>query len=355
MKFLPEQRFAEEATPVVETKETKTEGIEDIVGSKKGMSDVLDNAPIIKQENFAKEQVVIPEENKTTPSKEETAVTPSADSKTEEVKTKDEPKVIQIGGIKKTEQEWLQADKDSQNKSTWQSKLKQINQIEAFTDNDPDKLKALALYATGRKELPENFMDEMTLPETITLTDSDGIEQDFATKDLPPELINSLKEQALSEMLPNTVKMAEENKELRERVEKFDKESQETGIVYVENFVNGNKELQIPLEEGQSFKDGLVDILRLPNHPEYQKAIRIKTIMQVSTEMNISMEEANKMLFGKINKETAINADISRNQSETAGHVKPSPEAPVVETSTETFIKSMGDSKAKAVDMLFKI
>jgi len=355
MKIKLTQNFAEEIEPAVEPA-TITEGIEDIIGSKTGFAEVMKSAPLIRQEDIATEQVVLPEENvelATKKSDVEPEVLPSAGDKTEEEETEDRPAVIQIGGFELTEEEWLQARKDSQNKSSWESKLKKINQIEKFVDGDDDKLLNLALYATGRKELPADFLSGVDLPETIELPDEDGVMVEFKTANLPPNLIEALKNKALAEMLPNTVKLAEENKNLKARVEEFDRDAQETGVIYVENFVNDNEELRIPLEKGQSFKDSLVEILQLPEHPAYQKAFRIKTIMEVSQSNNISMSEANKMLFGKANAIKKVNDNILHNQTSTASHVKPSPETPVVDT-LDSFIQNMGDKKARAVNALFK-
>lgn len=354
MRIKLDRHFAEEAVVVEPAKSTGS--IEDIVGSKTGMSDVLKDAPIIDQEEIANEQVVTPEDDeKTTASEEKPAETPATEVKPEEGEVKDDgPKLIQIGDVKKTEQEWLEAEKDSQTKTQWLSKLTKVNQIEKFVDGDDEKLQSLALYATGRKELPKDFMEKVDLPETIKLPDQDGVDQEFQTKDLPPEVIDALKQQAVAEMLPNTVKMAEENAELKEKIKVFDEEAQETGIVYVENFVNSNEELKLTPEKDQSFRDNLVEVLKLPDHAEYQKAFRIKTIMDVSTSNGITMEAANKMLFGKANAEKKVTDKIVENQTAGGSHVKPSSENEVVATDTDTFIGSMGDSKAKLVNALFK-
>lgn len=352
----PKEKQAEEVTGV------SLPGVRDAIGGKGSMDDVMKNAPLIYQEDDS-DPIVYPEgqgPKQATAPKKESAPIPATDQQIKpeginqgEQQQKDQPKLIKIGDIELTEDEWKEAHKDHTTKSNWLSKLTKYSQIQKYIGDNDEKLQQLTLFATGREELPENFMDSVNLPETIDIPDSDGIIQRFETKDLPKNVIEALKWQAIKEMLPEAINLREENQKLKTRVEEFDQEQAVSGETYMRDFIEAVPDLHITVESGQGLAEALELRRSLPDHPEHDSAIKILAVMSTVRDLQISAPKAYKALFGKSVDESKMKMQIKKNQMEYASHGTVSSEAPPPINSDDEFIRNMSDQKAAKINKLF--
>ena len=348
--------------PTPETKESQS--IQDAIGSKGNISEVMKDAPLITMTD--EEAITYPDgqqpEQKTGEKTTTTTETSQKTSSNGQQATTGEGKegegqstdveTIRIGDVEMTEEEWLEASKDRSNRTTWMGNLTKYSQIQKYIGNDDEKLNQLVLYATGRKELPDDFLETIEIPEKIELPDEDGILQEFETKNLPKNVVEAIKWQAVKEMLPEAASLRDENKTLKQQVEEAQQQDSASGETYMRDFIDAVPDIQITQEDGQSLADALNERMNLPDHPEHDHAVKVLAVMNTVRDMKVTAPKAFSILFGKTVDESRIKNQIKQQQQESVTHGKAGTAVQAPVSDEDNFIEGMKDQKTAKINQL---
>lgn len=236
-----------------------------------------------------------------------------------------QPKKVKIGSLEMTEQEWGEAAKDRKDRSQWVKNLTQLSQIakSVLPNLDEEDVKVLLPFALATKKLPANLKSEVLkmseLPETITVTDNDGLETEISTKSLPAELIEKIAASALIKAWPELSKLREDHKSLLEEHNtiKSTMQSQNDRMaeMMVLDLMKQHPDMAISVRKGESVKENIETIITAgPSHPEFINAQKFVTLSQFAGRHGMTFEQAYTAFFGTVQAQAAARQQILENQ-----------------------------------------
>jgi hypothetical protein len=179
------------------------------------------------------------------------------------------------------------AEESEEQRKTWQGNLTKKSQIvSGLTDQ---QVQEILPYAASQRKLPENLKDELVkmekFPETFTITDSQGYENEYRTEDLPDGFLNDVANAVLAQKWPEYAEIIQERDRLKADNEKITtsvtQEQYSRGEEMSIEFMKGHPDAAITLRKGDVLKNVLGEIMRSGDtHPEYENAVRYATLLK---------------------------------------------------------------------------
>jgi hypothetical protein len=238
-----------------------------------------------------------------------------------------DPSKRMIGEFELTDEEWIEAAFDRQNRSVWQKNLTQKSQIAAkvLPKLTEDDLQFLLPYAMGQKELPDNLKDAVLqstgLPEKFIINQEDGTEIEIFTKDIPKNILGILGKAAMAQIYPEIDKIKEDHTKLLEENNKIKRVQMTSQQRIIEGELKDlmKEESDIAFDGGIRKGESIINKLAMihqvgPDHPEYKTAQRIMMILQYAQTNGMRVKDAYYDFFGKAKAEKDAKKQIIENQ-----------------------------------------
>ena len=241
-------------------------------------------------------------------------------------------------------QEALTAREESEEqRKTWQGNLTKKSQIvSALTDQ---QVQEVLPYAASQRKLPENIKEELAkikeFPETFKVTDSDGYETEYKTKDLPEEFLNQIANAVLMKKWPEYEDSVLERDRLKADNEKITssvtQEQYGRGVEMSISFMKAHPETAITLRKGDDMKSILAGIVKSGDtHPEYKNALRYGTLLKaVSDGFMPDLETAYTIMMSGNKQKADAAAQVVANQGNANMPVTPGGQVPNADSGRE--------------------
>jgi len=254
--------------------------------------------------------------------------------------SEDEGKIT-IGGLSYSEQEWARFAKDYENDTTWRAaNTKKSQVINKFND---ELIDLLAPYALGQKEVPKDLKEKLAsdIGEVqFTVKDPDGYDVKLNGKDIPEDVIETIRQNVITNVLPEYLEMREQFSQMKEELDRtketVTQTEVESGIKHSLEFMRENPEFAVTVNKGEKLSEVLAGIFTAgETHPEYHNAQRF-AVLATAIRQGIynDFNSAYKGVFGKEIIRKNANEQVLNNQAQGAPEVPgqvPSSGSPILQ------------------------
>jgi hypothetical protein len=273
---------------------TGDEGIDQSSG---GIDEILEEAPIVD----TNPSEIVPDESGESPEATATDTDTNQDDSTESTEegtpTEDGP-TIELDGKQYTQEQLSQALKVSDGYNEWEKRLRSESQV--LKGLNEDQIKMLVAYAKGQKEIPadadpavaltNDVMKSVFETDTITIKDTEGLDQEIPISAIAPFIENIVKTVSgkYTPVIQNLEKTVVESR-------------QEYVTGKIQQFMTEKPEFRVLVPEGLSLKEHLDNVSETGEmHPDHKTVSRFEALLDVMQAKGFkTLDETYSFMYGK--------------------------------------------------------